>query len=36
MGYNSRPENVDILLNLFETELPAFRPAVPQTAGVAG
>jgi alanine-glyoxylate transaminase/serine-glyoxylate transaminase/serine-pyruvate transaminase len=25
MGYNSRPENVDKLLNLFETELPAFR-----------
>lgn len=27
MGYNSRAENVDRLLNLFETELPAFRPA---------
>jgi alanine-glyoxylate transaminase/serine-glyoxylate transaminase/serine-pyruvate transaminase len=27
MGYNSRPENVDKLLNLFETELPAFRNA---------
>ena len=25
MGYNSRPDNVDRLLNLFETELPAFR-----------
>ncbi len=25
MGYNSTPENVDRLLNLFETELPAFR-----------
>jgi len=25
MGYNSRPENVDRLLNLFETELPAFK-----------
>ena len=29
MGYNSTPENVDRLLNLFETELPKFRqPAV--------
>jgi alanine-glyoxylate transaminase/serine-glyoxylate transaminase/serine-pyruvate transaminase len=27
MGYNSQPENVDRLLNLFESELPAFRPA---------
>ena len=26
MGYNSQPENVDRLLNLFESELPAFRP----------
>ncbi|MCT0228528.1 alanine--glyoxylate aminotransferase family protein [Synechococcus sp. CS-1331] len=25
MGYNSQPENVDRLLNLFESELPAFR-----------
>ena len=25
MGYNSTPENVDRLLNLFETELPRFR-----------
>ena len=25
MGYNSRPENVDRLLNILETELPAFR-----------
>ena len=25
MGYNSTPENVDRLLSLFETELPAFR-----------
>jgi alanine-glyoxylate transaminase/serine-glyoxylate transaminase/serine-pyruvate transaminase len=25
MGYNSSPENVDRLLNLLETELPAFR-----------
>ena len=24
MGYNSTPENVDRLLNLFETELPRF------------
>jgi len=29
MGYNSRPENVDTLLNLFETELPAFRRQAP-------
>lgn len=29
MGYNSRPENVDKLLNLFETELPAFRSQAP-------
>jgi alanine-glyoxylate transaminase/serine-glyoxylate transaminase/serine-pyruvate transaminase len=27
MGYNSQAENVDKLLNLFETELPAFRPS---------
>jgi alanine-glyoxylate transaminase/serine-glyoxylate transaminase/serine-pyruvate transaminase len=27
MGYNSRPENVDRLLSLFEEELPAFRSA---------
>ena len=27
MGYNSQPENVDLLLNLFETELPPFRAA---------
>lgn len=32
MGYNSRPENVDKLLNLFETELPAFRSASPAPA----
>ena len=25
MGYNSTPENVNRLLNLFETELPKFR-----------
>ena len=31
MGYNSTPENVDRLLNLFETELPRFR----QSAAVA-
>jgi alanine-glyoxylate transaminase/serine-glyoxylate transaminase/serine-pyruvate transaminase len=29
MGYNSTPENVDRLLELFETELPAFRSAIP-------
>jgi len=27
MGYNSTPENVDRLLNLFESELPSFRSA---------
>jgi alanine-glyoxylate transaminase/serine-glyoxylate transaminase/serine-pyruvate transaminase len=27
MGYNSTPENVDRLLGIFESELPAFRPA---------
>jgi hypothetical protein len=27
MGYNSQPANVDRLLNLIETELPAFAPA---------
>ncbi|MFQ6537257.1 MULTISPECIES: pyridoxal-phosphate-dependent aminotransferase family protein [Aphanothece] len=26
MGYNSRAENVELLLELFRTELPAFRP----------
>jgi alanine-glyoxylate transaminase/serine-glyoxylate transaminase/serine-pyruvate transaminase len=31
MGYNSTPENVDRLLNLFETELPRFQ----QTAAAA-
>ncbi len=31
MGYNSTPENVDRLLNIFETELPRFR----QNAAVA-
>ena len=31
MGYNSTPDNVDRLLNLFETELPRFR----QNAAVA-
>lgn len=29
MGYNSQPENVDLLLNLLETELPAFRQSQP-------
>ena len=28
MGYNSTPENVDRLLNLFETELPQFSGSV--------
>jgi hypothetical protein len=34
MGYNSTPENVDRLLHLFETELPAFRPSTPVAAAV--
>ncbi len=29
MGYNSTPENVDLLLNLLESELPAFRRKAP-------
>lgn len=32
MGYNSTPENVDRLLNLFETELPQFRQSVASAA----
>ena len=32
MGYNSTPENVDRLLHLFETELPAFKPAAVSAA----
>ncbi len=35
MGYNSQPHNVDRLLNLFETELPAFRAAVAPAAVAA-
>mgnify|MGYP006275762913 CR=1 FL=1 len=35
MGYNSRPENVDLLLNLLETELPAFRSGSTAMAAVA-
>jgi alanine-glyoxylate transaminase/serine-glyoxylate transaminase/serine-pyruvate transaminase len=35
MGYNSRAENVDQLLNLFETELPAFRAAAVRPAAAA-
>ena len=35
MGYNSREENVDRLLNLLEQELPAFRNAVPVAAVAA-
>jgi alanine-glyoxylate transaminase/serine-glyoxylate transaminase/serine-pyruvate transaminase len=27
MGYNSREDNVDLLLNLLEEELPAFTPS---------
>ena len=29
MGYNSQPQNVERLLNLFETELPAFKGSAP-------
>ena len=29
MGYNSQSANVDRLLNLFESELPAFRGSAP-------
>ena len=35
MGYNSQPNNVDRLLNLFETELPAFGNGAPTTAAAA-
>ena len=35
MGYNSTPENVDKLLNLFETELPAFHSSSAVPAAVA-
>ncbi|MEB3325183.1 MAG: alanine--glyoxylate aminotransferase family protein, partial [Cyanobacteriota bacterium] len=35
MGYNSTPENVDLLLNLLETELPRFRDSAPAVAAVA-
>jgi alanine-glyoxylate transaminase/serine-glyoxylate transaminase/serine-pyruvate transaminase len=35
MGYNSTPENVDQLLNLFESELPAFRSSSAVPAAVA-
>ncbi len=35
MGYNSRPENVDRLLNLLESELPAFRSGASRSAAVA-
>jgi alanine-glyoxylate transaminase/serine-glyoxylate transaminase/serine-pyruvate transaminase len=34
MGYNSTPENVDRLLALFESELPAFRPSIAPLAAV--
>jgi alanine-glyoxylate transaminase/serine-glyoxylate transaminase/serine-pyruvate transaminase len=34
MGYNSTEENVDRLLELFQTELPAFRPSAPVAAVV--
>jgi len=35
MGYNSTPENVDLLLNLLERELPRFRDSAPAVAAVA-
>ncbi len=35
MGYNSTPENVDRLLAIFESELPAFRPSTAVAAAVA-
>ncbi|MFO7630150.1 MAG: alanine--glyoxylate aminotransferase family protein [Prochlorococcaceae cyanobacterium] len=35
MGYNSRTENVDLLLNLLESELPAFRQDAPAAVGAA-
>ncbi len=34
MGFNSTTENVDLLLNLFETELPAFRSQAPAALAV--
>lgn len=35
MGYNSQAENVDRLLNLFESELPAFRSGAAQPAALS-
>jgi alanine-glyoxylate transaminase / serine-glyoxylate transaminase / serine-pyruvate transaminase len=35
MGYNSTPENVDRLLEIFESELPAFRPPAAVAAAIA-
>ncbi|SBO42358.1 alanine--glyoxylate aminotransferase family protein [Cyanobium sp. NIES-981] len=35
MGFNSRPENVDRLLELFRTELPAFRPGATSRTSAA-
>ncbi|MEB3331233.1 MAG: alanine--glyoxylate aminotransferase family protein [Synechococcaceae cyanobacterium] len=35
MGFNSTPENVDRLLNLLETELPAFRTGDPSLSSAA-
>jgi alanine-glyoxylate transaminase / serine-glyoxylate transaminase / serine-pyruvate transaminase len=34
MGYNSTPANVDRLLDLFDSELPAFRPSAPVAMAV--
>lgn len=35
MGYNSTPENVDLLLDLLEKELPVFKAGAPVVAAVA-
>ncbi|MGL6133391.1 MAG: alanine--glyoxylate aminotransferase family protein, partial [Prochlorococcaceae cyanobacterium] len=35
MGYNSQSENVDRLLNLFDSELPAFRSGGVHSTAVA-
>jgi alanine-glyoxylate transaminase/serine-glyoxylate transaminase/serine-pyruvate transaminase len=35
MGYNSTPENVDLLLNLLETELPRFKNTAPTAVAAA-
>jgi alanine-glyoxylate transaminase/serine-glyoxylate transaminase/serine-pyruvate transaminase len=35
MGYNSTPNNVDLLLNLLESELPRYRDTAPAVAAAA-